>query len=177
MQRGAMRGTTRRRLTRTLGNAQFLLAVSFFDAAFLALVGLAVFAGFQLGFATRVLSWAGFVLGLVIGVQLLPWLIDRVARADYPLVVAVTVGVVLSIAVIGELLGYLLGRRLAPRSPVTLPRGPDPGRDLGPCRSCRAHLAVAPTVDSHDGVARGRRGGLLLRTRDRRASPGATRPR
>ncbi len=94
--------------------------MSFFDVAFVALVGLAVFAGYQLGFATRVLSWAGFGLGLVIGVKLLPWLLDRVARVDYPLVVAATAGVVLSIAMIGELLGYLLGRRMAPRSPATV---------------------------------------------------------
>jgi len=86
-----------------------LLDVLLVGAAVLAVVG-----GYRLGFTTRVLSWVGLALGLLVGVRVLPRALERVDPVDHIRVVLVTVGVVVVFAAIGQALGLWAGNRLAP---------------------------------------------------------------
>jgi S1-C subfamily serine protease len=74
----------------------------------------AIVAGYRVGFTTRVLSWLGLGVGLVVGLRAVPWLLDRTDGARYELVVGATIAIVLLPAVLGETAGFVLGRRVAP---------------------------------------------------------------
>ena len=86
-----------------------VLDVVLVGAAVLALIG-----GYRLGFTTRVLSWVGLAVGLLVGMRVLPRALEKVDPVDHVRVVLVTVGVVLVFAAIGQAVGLWAGNRLAP---------------------------------------------------------------
>lgn len=75
----------------------------------------AVVAGYRLGFTARVLSWIGLGAGLVLGVRVLPWVLDRVGGSPRGQLILVALAVVLAGAVLGQTAGLALGLRFAPR--------------------------------------------------------------
>ena len=85
------------------------------DLALVAVVIAAMVAGYRLGFTTRVLSWIGLAVGLVLGVRVLPWVLDRLGGAPRGQLILVALAVVLAGAVLGQTIGLALGVRFAPR--------------------------------------------------------------
>ena len=77
---------------------------------------LAVVGGYRLGLVTRVLSWVGLAVGLVVGVRLLPLLLDRLDTSAHTTILLLTVGFLLVAASLGQALGFLVGGRLRPRA-------------------------------------------------------------
>jgi len=75
----------------------------------------AVVAGWRLGFTTRALSWIGLAGGLVLGVRLLPWVLDHLQGAPHGELIVTALAVVLAAAVLGQTIGLALGLRFAPR--------------------------------------------------------------
>lgn len=73
----------------------------------------AAIGGFRLGFVTRVASWIGLVVGIVLGSLLLPSIIDaaegRLNRGD---LVVVAAAIVLGGALLGQAAGLFVGARL-----------------------------------------------------------------
>ena len=99
------------------------------DLVLLIAAAAAIVGGVRLGFATRVLSWVGLVVGLLLAIRVLPWVLDRLAGADrLPLVLA-SVAVVLLGAMLGQAIGLAVGSRFAPRPPPGPARAVD--RTLG----------------------------------------------
>lgn len=88
--------------------------MNLFDVVVVAAAVVAAVAGYRLGFVTRVLSWVGMVIGLLIGVRLLPVVFDHVEAASHPRAVFLAFGLVLLAAFIGQAAGFLLGNRLRP---------------------------------------------------------------
>ncbi|MGZ4682549.1 MAG: MarP family serine protease [Acidimicrobiales bacterium] len=84
------------------------------DAILVGAAVLAVVGGYRLGFTTRVLSWVGLAVGLVVGMRVLPRALERIDPADHVRVVLLTVGVVVVFAAIGQAAGLWAGNRLAP---------------------------------------------------------------
>lgn len=85
-------------------------------------VGAAV-GGWRLGFAARVLGWAGVVAGLVVGAQFVPRIVTVFGgtRAENRATVAMLF--LLLVATLGQTLGLVLGTLVRRMSPVTkLPR-------------------------------------------------------
>lgn len=82
------------------------------DAAVIALVVLAGWGGYQIGFLARSLSWIGMVIGLVLGARLAPTLVD--ALDDPPATAATLIGlmVLLVCSLVGQVVGLLLGTRM-----------------------------------------------------------------
>lgn len=72
--------------------------------------------GYRTGLLARAFSWAGLALGLVIALRAIPWLLDVTDGGRYELVVVLVIGIVVFVPVLGESVGWLVGRRLAPRS-------------------------------------------------------------
>lgn len=94
----------------------------------LVLVGIAVAAiigGVRLGFTTRVLSWVGLLVGLVVGVRLLPWVLHRVDGIDHTRVVLMTVVVIVLMAALGQGIGLWIGNRVGPDVPDGAAAGVD----------------------------------------------------
>ncbi len=85
------------------------------DLVLVAVTIAAVVAGYRLGFTTRVLSWIGLGAGLVLGVRVLPWVLDRVGGSPRGQLILVALAVVLAGAVLGQTVGLALGLRFAPR--------------------------------------------------------------
>jgi len=80
-------------------------------------VGLAAAAaviGFRLGFVTRVVSWIGLGLGLLLAVRVLPWLLGLMTGAGPAEVLLVAVLLVFLGAFAGQGIGYVIGHRLQP---------------------------------------------------------------
>jgi S1-C subfamily serine protease len=88
--------------------------VNLFDLVVIALVVAAVVGGFRLGFVTRVLSWMGMLLGLVVGVLLLPALFARFDPVGSPRLVLLGAALVLLVAFMGQAVGFFIGDRLRP---------------------------------------------------------------
>jgi len=72
--------------------------------------------GFRLGFVTRVVSWIGMGLGLLLAIRLLPLALDRLRGSDQLVLLAATLAVVFAGAFIGQGIGFVIGSRLRPRS-------------------------------------------------------------
>ncbi|HUP76651.1 MAG TPA: MarP family serine protease [Acidimicrobiales bacterium] len=72
--------------------------------------------GYRAGFTTRVPSWIGLGVGLLAGLRAVHWMLDRADGARYELVIVATVAVVVVPAMIGETIGFVIGRRVAPQS-------------------------------------------------------------
>jgi S1-C subfamily serine protease len=89
--------------------------VSVLDLLFILLAVAAVVGGYRLGFVTRVVSWIGLALGLVVAVRLLPWFLDLLDTTSQGLVLALVIGLLLVGASLGQALGFVVGGRLRPR--------------------------------------------------------------
>lgn len=88
--------------------------MTFFDVIVIGLACLAAVGGYRLGFVTRVLSWVGMAVGLVLAVRLLPLVLDRIDPSQQVAVVILTIGAAFLGATLGQTLGFLVGRRLRP---------------------------------------------------------------
>ena len=86
------------------------------DAVLVVVAIAAIVGGYRLGFTTRVLSWVGLAIGLVVGVRLLPWVVRQGAGSDHTKVVLIALAVVVAAAALGQGLGLWLGSRLTPRA-------------------------------------------------------------
>ncbi len=84
------------------------------DAAVLVLVLVAAIGGFRLGFVTRVLSWIGLAVGLFVAVRLLPSILDRMRGTSSTWLLVITLGTIFFGAMLGQGVGFSIGRRLAP---------------------------------------------------------------
>lgn len=75
----------------------------------------AALVGYRLGFVTRVLSWTGLVVGLVIAVVSMPRLTDALSRTDPRTRLLAGLTLVAALALIGQAVGFAVGGRLLSR--------------------------------------------------------------
>lgn len=73
--------------------------------------------GWRLGFITRVLSWAGLVVGLFAAVRLLPPLVKLLDLGEAG-TLGLSLGLVFAGALVGQAAGFTLGARWRPVAPV-----------------------------------------------------------
>jgi S1-C subfamily serine protease len=90
--------------------------VNLLDAVLVTVAIAAVVGGYRLGFTTRVLSWVGLAVGLVVGIRLLPWVVRQGGGADHGQVVILALAVVVAAAALGQAVGFWLGGRITPRA-------------------------------------------------------------
>lgn len=83
-----------------------------FDALVVIAIGFAGLAGWRLGFVTRVTSWLGAAIGLLLALRALPWVVDRLEGAGSIRLALTGGGVIVAGVSIGSLLGLLVGSRL-----------------------------------------------------------------
>jgi S1-C subfamily serine protease len=83
-----------------------------FDLLVVIAIALAGVAGWRLGFLTRVTSWIGAAIGLVLALRALPWIVERLEGAGSLRLALTGGGVIVAGVSIGSLLGLLLGNRL-----------------------------------------------------------------
>jgi S1-C subfamily serine protease len=88
--------------------------MSAFDLVLAAVAAVAVIGGYRLGFVTRVASWIGLAVGLVLAVRLAPPFLERLDPSRPVLVITLAVGLLLVGASLGQALGFLVGSRLRP---------------------------------------------------------------
>jgi S1-C subfamily serine protease len=88
--------------------------MSAFDLVLAVVAAMAVWGGYRLGFITRVASWVGLALGLVVAVRLAPPFLERLDPTRPVLVVTLAVGLLLVGASLGQALGFVVGARLRP---------------------------------------------------------------
>jgi S1-C subfamily serine protease len=86
------------------------------DLVIVAVAIAAAVGGYRLGFVTRVVSWIGMGIGLVLAIRALPLVLDRLRGADQLVLLLVTLAVVFAGAFIGQGVGFVIGNRLRPRS-------------------------------------------------------------
>ncbi len=147
------------------------------DLALVAMAIAAVVAGYRLGFTTRVLSWIGLAAGLVLGIKLLPWVLDRLGGSARGQLILVALAVVLAGAVLGQTVGSRPRGALRSSSPIGCGGA---GRPPAGCagragRGVRPHLAAVAVGGRDRGLARGPHRPLAHRPSLRRAP--AHRPR
>jgi S1-C subfamily serine protease len=83
----------------------------------LLIIGMALGAatgGYRLGFITRVVSWVGSVIGLVVALRILPAVLERLQGGDPVWLLAIALGVVLAGLTIGQSAGFAVGSRVRP---------------------------------------------------------------
>lgn len=90
------------------------------DVFLLLVAGLAAYGGWRVGFTARALSWAGMAVGLFLASRLLPTIVRWLRDADQVALLVVIFGFLLLGAVLGQVVGYLIGMRLR----VAIVRGP-----------------------------------------------------
>jgi S1-C subfamily serine protease len=84
------------------------------DMVVVVCVVLAAVAGFRLGFVTRVLSWIGMLLGIIIGLLVLGPLLDGADPTNHVRLTVIAVAIVLLGAFLGQAIGFVLGNKLRP---------------------------------------------------------------
>jgi S1-C subfamily serine protease len=93
--------------------------VNFVDLLIVGLVIMAAVGGYRLGFVTRVFSWVGLAIGLVLGIRfLLPWAVGQLPRGSTATAFMVALLVVVICGMLGQAFGFVVGAKLRP-----------PGRD------------------------------------------------
>jgi S1-C subfamily serine protease len=83
----------------------------------LLIIGMALGAatgGYRLGFITRVVSWIGSGLGLVVALRVLPAVLERLQGGDPVWLLVIALGVVLAGLTIGQSAGFAVGSRVRP---------------------------------------------------------------
>lgn len=88
--------------------------MNLFDLVIVALVVAAAVGGYRLGFVTRVLSWIGMAIGLVIAVKILPSVLDRMRGATQLWVLFVALAILFGLAFAGQGIGFAIGHRVRP---------------------------------------------------------------
>jgi len=88
--------------------------VNWVDVVILVAVAFAALAGFRLGFVTRVLSWIGMFVGILLALLALGALLDDIDPANQTRAVVIALAAVLVGAFAGQALGFLVGNRLRP---------------------------------------------------------------
>jgi S1-C subfamily serine protease len=118
--------------------------------------------GYRTGMVARATSWIGLAIGIVVALRLAPWLLDRTDGRRYELVLVVTLAVVVFVPLAGESIGWLLGRRVAPRSG----RGAQADRVLGAVAGVAAVFATTwlllPVARSSSGWSSDLVGGAIV---------------
>ena len=141
------------------------------DLAILLFAASAAVGGHRLGLVARSLSWAGLVLGLVLGARILPAVVERLGPAAPTSRFLVAVGTLLGSALVGQALGLVVGRR----AHVALPAGGRPIDRLGGALAGIVGVLVGvwlllPTMADVPGVAsRLARGSRVARAVDEAA--------
>jgi S1-C subfamily serine protease len=87
-------------------------------------VGAAV-GGYRLGFLTRVASWAGLAVGVVVGGLVLPAVLRSLDEASSTQLLFVTIGILVGTAFVGQAIGMFAGARLHATLPGTGVRSVD----------------------------------------------------
>lgn len=85
----------------------------------------AAIGGYRLGFIARAVSWFGLVVGLMLGVLVLPEILARMQGASDVTIMMIKVGALVGTALIGNALGLTLGSRLHVELPEGTPRRAD----------------------------------------------------
>jgi S1-C subfamily serine protease len=84
------------------------------DLVIVATVVFAAAAGFRLGFVTRVLSWIGLLVGVVVSLLVLGPILEDVDAANPARAIVIAIAVVLIGAFGGQAIGFIVGNRLRP---------------------------------------------------------------
>jgi S1-C subfamily serine protease len=84
------------------------------DIVVLLCVVVAAVAGFRLGFVTRVLSWIGMLIGIIVALLVLGPLLDGADPTNHARVTLVAIAIVLLGAFLGQAVGFVLGNKLRP---------------------------------------------------------------
>ena len=82
------------------------------DLLLLGILVAAGIGGYRLGFVTRVTSWAGLAIGLVLGAKLLPTIIRALEDGSPTALVFAAIGTLVGSAFVGQAVGLLVGSRL-----------------------------------------------------------------
>jgi S1-C subfamily serine protease len=101
--------------------------VNVLDLAILLLASSAAVGGHRLGLVARSLSWAGLVLGLVLGARIVPAVVEGLGPAPPTSRFLVATGTLLGSALVGQALGLVVGAR----AHVALPAAGRPLDRLG----------------------------------------------
>ncbi|MBI2705378.1 MAG: MarP family serine protease [Actinobacteria bacterium] len=89
--------------------------MNFVDVLIAGLVVMAAVGGYRLGFVTRVFSWIGLAIGLVLGIRfLLPWAVGQLPRGSSATAFMVALLVVVICGMLGQALGFVIGAKLRP---------------------------------------------------------------
>ncbi len=75
-----------------------------------------ILGGYRLGFVTRVASWIGMGVGILVAVRILPWVLRQVSGARGPTALLIALGVLFGSAMAFQAIGFAIGVRLRPRS-------------------------------------------------------------
>ncbi|MBK9178200.1 MAG: MarP family serine protease [Acidimicrobiales bacterium] len=87
------------------------------DVVILLVVVSAGIGGYRLGFLTRITSWVGLGLGLLLGARLLPPLLRAMPDAGQAELFFVAAGVLVGSGLVGQALGLLVGSRIQQELP------------------------------------------------------------
>ncbi len=127
--------------------------------------------GYRLGFVTRVASWIGMVVGILLGTAVLPSLIDAVeGRLNRSDLVVVAAAVMVGAGLLGQALGLFIGARLHVSIPAGRARRMDSavGAVAGLVGIAIVTWLVAPVMaDVPEWPARQARGSAVVRQVDR----------
>lgn len=93
--------------------------MNLFDLIIILVAVAAAVGGYRLGFLTRVISWFGLVVGVLLAVTLLPGLMRRFDGGSDQTVVLLAVATLLGCSLVGQGIGLAVGSRLH----IALPQG------------------------------------------------------
>lgn len=86
--------------------------MNLFDLLVIVLAVAAAIGGYRLGFLTRVISWIGLGLGVMLAVAILPGLMRRVDDGSNQTMVLLAVATLLGCSLVGQGIGLAIGSRL-----------------------------------------------------------------
>ena len=89
--------------------------MSALDLLFIVALVIGATGGYRLGFVNRVISWIGLAAGLYLAVRLLPWLVEQIHTGNQTLVIALSIGLLLIGASLGQAVGFMIGGRISPK--------------------------------------------------------------
>lgn len=93
--------------------------MNLFDLLLIVMGVAAAVGGYRLGFLTRVISWFGLVLGVMLAVAILPGLMRRLDDGSDQTMVLLAVATLLGCSLVGQGIGLAIGSRLH----IALPQG------------------------------------------------------
>jgi S1-C subfamily serine protease len=109
--------------------------------------------GYRLGLLAKLISWLGLVVGVLVGIAVLPNLLGRLEDASQPSLVLVAVATLLGAGLLGQGLALTLGSKLNIEVPAGAPRQID--RGVGAVAGCFSVLVglwlLVPILTSQRG--------------------------